>query len=374
MEGAPLDKETLMMAENKLRAAVIGATGIAGQQFLACLARHPWFEVTALAGSTRSAGRVYADGIKTDKGATGWWADGDVPARFESMVIQNSATFDARSVDLIFSAVESDVAKALEPRYAQTTPVVSAASTFRMEPDSPLLIPGVNSDHAPLVKEMAVRRGWKGFVTAIPNCTTTGLAISLAPLVKGFGVKAVFMTSMQAVSGAGRSGGVLVLDAVDNIIPYIVGEEEKVQREVAKIFGRFTGDAVEPAPVLVSCTCTRANVLEGHTESVFVDLGRPARLDEVAAAMRAYAPPELKGLPSAPAPSMIHVHDDPFRPQVRLDRDRGDGMVTTVGRLRKDTVMANGFKYVLVSHNTKMGAARGAVLVAELLREKGLIG
>ncbi len=357
----------------KLKAAVVGATGIAGQQFLACLAGHPWFEVTALAGSARSAGKPYAEGIKTDKGATGWWADGEVPEVFRGMPIQDSAAFDAASVDVVFTAVESDVARELEPRYARTTPVVSAASLFRMESDSPLLIPGVNSDHAPLVREMARRRGWKGFVTAIPNCTTTGLAVSLAPLVRSFGVRSLFMTSMQAVSGAGRSGGVLVLDALDNIIPYIPGEEEKVQREVAKIFGRFTGAGVENAPIAVSCTCTRANVLEGHTESAFVELERDASAAEVAEAMRAFAPAELKGLPSAP-PRLIHVHDDPFRPQVRLDRDRGAGMVTTVGRLRKDTVFARGVKYLLVSHNTKMGAAKGAVLVAELLKSQGLLG
>jgi len=357
----------------KKKVAVIGATGIAGQQFLACLAMHPWYEVTALAGSTRSAGKAYAEGIKTEKGATGWWADGDCPDQFKGMVIQDSAQFDATSVDLVFTAIESDVAAVLEPKYAMTTPVVSAASLFRMEEDSPLLIPGVNSDHAPLVKEMAKKRGWKGFVTAIPNCTTTGLAVSLAPLVKNFGVKNLFMTSMQAVSGAGRSGGVLVLDALDNIVPYIVGEEEKVQREVAKIFGSFQGTSIAKAPINVSCTCTRANVTEGHTESVFVELEKNASVEEIAAAMRAFAPKELADLPTAPKPAMIHVHDDPFRPQVRLDRDRGQGMVTTVGRLRKDTVFGNGVKYMLVSHNTKMGAAKGAVLVAELLQTQGLI-
>jgi aspartate-semialdehyde dehydrogenase len=357
----------------KMRVAVVGATGIAGQQFLACLAGHPWFEVAALAGSPRSAGKPYSEGIKTAQGAAGWWADGEVPEAFKAMQIQDSEAFDAASVDLVFTAVESDVAKVLEPRYARTTPVVSAASLFRMEEESPLLIPGVNSNHAPMVRDMAKLRGWKGFVTAIPNCTTTGLAVSLAPLVRAFGVKSLFMTSMQAVSGAGRSGGVLVLDALDNIIPYIVGEEEKVQREVAKIFGTFAGGAVHKAPIAVSCTCTRANVSEGHTESVFVDLAKPALVEEVEAAMRAYAPKELEGLPSAPKPGLIHVHSDPFRPQVRLDRDRGAGMVTSVGRVRKDTVFPNGVKYMLVSHNTKMGAAKGAVLVAELLKSQGLL-
>ena len=362
------------MSGQRLSVAVIGATGIAGQQFLACLASHPWFRITALAGSPRSAGKPYGEGIKSPNGATGWWADGSVPDEFAGMIIQDSERFDPGSVDLIFSAVESDVAKVLEPRYAAVTPVVSAASTFRMEADSPLLIPGVNSDHAPLVKEMAERRGWKGFVTAIPNCHTTGMAIALAPLHKAFGLKTVFMTSMAAVSGAGRSGGVLGLDVTDNVIPYIVGEEEKVPRELAKIFGVFTGGGVTPAPLAVSCTCTRVSVLEGHTEAVFADLGMPATVDEVKVAMRDFAPTELGGLPTAPEGArLIHVHDDPFRPQPRLDRDRGEGMVTTVGRVRKDAALSNGVKFVLVSHNTKMGAAKGAVLVAELLRSQGLI-
>ncbi len=358
----------------KLKVAVVGATGIAGQQFLACLKEHPWFEVAALAGSRRSAGMKYLEGIRQANGATGWWAEGEVPGAFRDMPIQDSASLDASRVDLVFTAVESDVARELEPKYAATTPVVSAASAFRMEPDSPLLIPGVNSGHAPLVREMARRRGWKGFVTAIPNCTTTGLAVSLAPLVKSFGVRRLFMTSMQAVSGAGRSGGVLVLDALDNIVPYISGEEEKVQREVAKIFGELKGAAVENAPIAVSCTCTRAGVLEGHTETVFAELGKAATVEEAAAAMRSWAPKELEGLPTAPASGMVYVHDDPFRPQPRLDRDRGEGMVTTVGRLRQDPVLPNGLKYVLVSHNTKMGAAKGAVLTAELLVKQGLIG
>ena len=176
------------------------------------------------------------------------------------------------------------------------------------------------------------------------------------------------------MSGAGRSGGVLGLDVTDNVIPYIVGEEEKVPRELAKIFGVFTGGSVTAAPLAVSCTCTRVSVLEGHTEAVFADLRMPATVDEVKAAMRDFAPTELAGLPTAPEGArLIHVHDDPFRPQPRLDRDRGEGMVTTVGRVRKDTALPNGVKFVLVSHNTKMGAAKGAVLVAELLRSQGLI-
>jgi aspartate-semialdehyde dehydrogenase len=364
-----------MVEKKKIRVAVVGATGIAGQQFLACLDNHPWFEVAILAASQRSAGKTYAEAIRRDNGATGWWAEGDVPSNCRGLVVADSDQFDPASVGLIFTAIdEAGPAKVLETKYAATTPVVSAASGFRMEKDSPLLIPGVNSDHAGLLAHMAKARGWKGFVTAIPNCTTTGLAVSLAPLVKQFGVKTVFMTSMQAVSGAGRSPGVLGLDILENVIPYIPSEEEKVQRELAKIFGRLESDSVAPAPMAVSCSCNRVGVLEGHTESAFVSLEKPATLEQAAAAMSGFAPEELKGLPTAPADGrLIHLHVDPFRPQPRLDRERGGGMVTTVGRLRQDPVLPNGFKYSLVSHNTKMGAAKGAVLVAELLVQKGLI-
>jgi aspartate-semialdehyde dehydrogenase len=359
----------------KFKTAVVGATGIAGQQFLACLEEHPWFEVSALAASQRSAGKSYVDAIRKDNGALGWWAEGEVPAAFAGMLVQDSDHLDAGKVDLVFTAIdEAGPAKVLETKYGATTPVVSAASGFRMEADSPLLIPGVNSDHAPLVSEMRKKRGWKGFVTAIPNCTTTGLAISLAPLAKAFGIQTVFMTSMQAVSGAGRSPGVAALDILDNIVPYIPSEEEKVQRELAKIFGTLKGDAIEAAELAVSCACTRAAVLEGHTETAFVSLKKPASPEQAREAMSRYVPPELKGLPTAPPEGrMIQVHGDPFRPQPRLDRDLGGGMVTSVGRLRQDPVLANGLKYTLVSHNTKMGAAKGAVLVAELLVQQGLI-
>lgn len=361
--------------QKKFKVAVVGATGIAGQQFLACLHDHPWFTVTILAASQRSAGKTYLEAIRKDNGALGWWADGVVPASMAGLMVQDSDQMDAASVDIIFTAIdEAGPAKILETKYAATTPVISAASAFRMEADSPLLIPGVNPEHAPLLLEMKKKRGWKGFVTAIPNCTTTGLAISLAPLVKAFGVQTVFMTSMQAVSGAGRSPGVAGLDILENIVPYIPGEEEKVQRELAKIFGSFKGASVEPAPMGVSCSCTRASVLEGHTETAFVSLRKAAPIEEVAQAMRGYAPEDLEGLPLAPpGRKMIHLHDDPFRPQPRLDRDLGGGMVTSVGRLRTDPVLPNGVKYTLVSHNTKMGAAKGAVLVAEMLVKQGII-
>jgi aspartate-semialdehyde dehydrogenase len=292
------------------------------------------------------------------------------------MKVVDGAAVKAGDFDLAFSAVEADVARELEPRLARDIPVFSAASAFRYEADVPLLIPPVNAHHAPLIREQQKRRGWKGYVVPIPNCTTTGLAITLAPLAERFGVKAVLMTSLQAMSGAGRSPGVIGLDILDNVIPYIPKEEGKVELETKKILGSLGADgtAISGYDVKVSCTCTRVAVLEGHTESVFVSLGKKASVQEVVETLREWKGAEVaRNLPSAP-PRWIEVLDDPFRPQPRLDRDAHAGMATTVGRVREDGVLENGFKYVLVSHNTKMGAAKGAILVAEQLRAQGLLG
>lgn len=353
------------------RVAVVGATGLAGQQFLAALGDHPWFEVTVLAASERSAGKPYLDAIRAPSGAVQWFTPEPLPEKFKTMTVQAARDLDPTDVDLIFTAIESEPARELEPRYAETTPVISTASAFRYEQDVPILIPGVNLEHAELLRAQQRRRGWKGFITPIPNCTTTGLAITLKPLKERFGLQSVFMTSLQACSGAGRSPGVIGLDIIDNIVPFIPGEEEKVERETRKLLGTLAAESIVPADFAVSCTCTRVPVLEGHTEAAFVSLGRPAALDDVAAAWREFGGSLASwNLPSAPS-SLIELEADPFRPQPRLDRDRGDGLVTTVGRLRPDPALANGVKYVLVSHNTKMGAARGAILVAEVLAVRG---
>jgi len=357
----------------RIPVAVVGATGLAGQQFLVALEDHPIFEVQVLAASARSAGRRYADAVRDASGASRWFASPRMPAAFADLVVEDAEALDPAGLGAVFTAVDGDVARALEARYAAVVPVISTASAFRYEEDVPLLIPPVNAGHAPLLEAQRRRRGWKGFVVPIPNCTTTGLAVSLAPLDAAFGVEAVLMTSMQAVSGAGRSPGVIALDVTDNVIPYIPKEEEKVEREARKILGRFGDGAVAPHPMAVSCTCTRVAVLDAHTESVSVKLRGAPPMDEVAAAMRAWAgDARAARLPSAPA-RWIEVSDDPFRPQPRLDRDAGDGMTTSVGRIRAEPVLG-GAKYVLVSHNTKMGAAKGAILVAELLQAEGWIG
>jgi aspartate-semialdehyde dehydrogenase len=360
----------------KLRAVLIGATGLAGQQFIAALKDHPHIELTGLAASPRSSGKSYVDALKASNGMTAWFVTEPLSPEIAKMKVVSGEEVKASDYDIAFSAVESDVAKELEPRLARDIPVFSAASAFRYEADVPLLIPPVNAAHAPLVREQKKRRGWKGFIVPIPNCTTTGLAVTLAPLAERFGVRSVLMTSLQAMSGAGRSPGVIGLDILDNVIPYIPKEEEKVQIETKKILGTLeaSGASLAPHDVRVSCTCTRVAVMEGHTESVFVSLGRKASVQEVVSAMREWQGAEVaRQLPSAP-PRWIEVLDEPFRPQPRLDRDTHGGMATTVGRVREDSVLENGFKYLLVSHNTKMGAAKGAILVAELMRVQGLLG
>jgi len=358
----------------RLRVAVVGATGVAGQQFLTALENHPWFELKRLAASERSAGKLYADAIKdASSGATRWFCGASCPQAFLGLLVEDAAKLVIDDIDLVFTAIESDAAKEVEPLYARKCPVISTASAFRYEADVPVFLPGINGDHAGLIEKQRKSRGFKGFITPGPNCTTVGLAISLKPLYDAFGIGAVIMTSMQAVSGAGRSPGVLSFDITDNVIPYIPKEEEKVQTETQKILGVLKGDAIEPASFGVSCTCTRVNVLDGHLESVFVSLKRKASLDEVKAVWKnGYQEILALGLPSAP-PELIHYTEDPFRPQPRLDRDLHEGMATVIGRLREDQVLPNGIKYVLLSHNTKMGAAKGAILTAEYLIQRGVI-
>ncbi len=356
-----------------LRAGIVGATGIVGQQFIIALHHHPWIEISALAASERSAGRSYRESLTDVKsGAVRWYCDEALPAEVTELPVQNASDMNLSNVDLIFSAVESEQAQVLEPKFAASKPVISTASAFRYEKDVPILIPGVNSEHAVLLEQQRKGRNWKGFITPIPNCTTTGLAITLKPIYDAFGIRFVIMTSLQAMSGAGRSPGVLGLDIIDNVIPYIPNEEEKVQRETQKILGIMAKGGIQPARFAVSGTCTRVNVREGHTEAVFVSTEKSCDPQDVTVAMQEFVGLKLSGLPSSPK-QMIVVHSDPFRPQPRIDRDTDNGMATVVGRLRKDVALENGIKYVLVSHNTKMGAAKGAVLVAELLIKENYI-
>jgi aspartate-semialdehyde dehydrogenase len=359
-----------------LKVAVIGATGAVGQEFIVALNRHKWFQLTQVAASERSAGKKYVDAIRDpSSGILRWHNREEVPEYAKDMVVSRVDDIKPENFDLIFTALESDDAKIIEPKFAKTTPVISTAAAFRYESDVPILIPGINDDHVDLLNVQRKNRGWKGFVAPLPNCTTTGLAITLKPILDKFGIDKVFMTSMQALSGAGRSPGVIALDIMDNVIPYIPKEEEKVQVEAKKILGSMgkKTSSIAPADFKVSCTCTRVPVLDGHTETVFVETDRPAEPEEVKKEMLKFSKSvSIKALPTAPKDYII-VHDDPTRPQPRIDREINDGMTTVVGRLRKDTAFDNGIKYVLLSHNEKMGSARGAVLLAELLKDKDIL-
>ncbi|MEM1024979.1 MAG: aspartate-semialdehyde dehydrogenase [Myxococcota bacterium] len=353
-----------------MRCALVGATGIAGQQFLSALRAHPFITVSRLAASERSAGKRLARAVTLPDDRLAWYADDETLQVYGDMEVVDGRSLDLSGIDVVFSAIESDAARTLEAQYAATTPVISTASAFRYEDDVPLIIPAINGEHAGLIETQRSSRGWSGFVVPIPNCTTTGLAIAIAPLHRAFGAEKVVVTSMQAVSGAGRTPGVLALDVVDNVVPYIKGEEAKVERETRKLLG----SPGTPAEVAVSATCTRVPVLEGHTESVVASFARPCPPEEARKALEAFGREVNPGThPSAPE-RWVTVLDQADRPQVRLDRERDGGMTTTLGRLREDEVLgAHGLRFVLVSHNTKMGAAKGAVLVAEDLAARGLL-
>jgi aspartate-semialdehyde dehydrogenase len=357
-----------------LKVAVIGATGAVGQEFVVALNKHKWFELGQIAASERSAGKKYIEAIRDpNSGILRWHNREQVPEYVRDMVVSRVEDINPEKFDLIFTALESDDAKVVEPKFAKSTPVISTAAAFRYENDVPILIPGINDGHAELLNVQRKQRGWKGFIAPLPNCTTTGMAITLKPIQDRFGIKKVFMTSMQALSGAGRSPGVIALDIMDNVIPYIPKEEEKVQVETKKILGNMNDGTIAPSSFRVSCTCTRVPVLDGHTETVFVETENASEAEDVKKEMLEFSKNvSIKGLPTAPKDYII-VHDDPTRPQPRIDREINDGMTTVVGRLRKDTAFDNGIKYVLLSHNEKMGSAKGAVLLAELLKDRNIM-
>jgi aspartate-semialdehyde dehydrogenase len=356
----------------KIPVAVVGATGIAGQQVLAALDGHPSFAIAALAASERSAGRTFEEAITdTGSGMRRWYVAGsEPPADAMGLPVQDAKALRLDDVKLVFAAVESEAARELEPLYSAHVPTISTARPYRMEPDVPLLIPGVNLDHLAIVKEQRRRRGWHGYIATLPNCTAIGLAITLKALAKAFGVESTIVTTMQGISGAGRD--LPALDIVENIIPYIPREEERVMLETRKILGQLGEGTITELPLKVSATCTRASVLAGHTESVSVGLKQAASVEDVIAAFEDFGRDFTRlGLPNSPQ-HMITVHRNPMRPQPRLDRDAERGMTTSVGRIRSDEVIPNGVKYLLVSHNSAMGAGRGAVLLGEYLLHTGL--
>ena len=347
----------------KFRVGILGATGTVGQRFVQLLENHPQFEITALAASDRSQGKTYAE-------ACSWKLSGDIPAGVRE--IEVCAPHAPLDCDVVFSSLPGDIARATEEEFVKAGyPVISNSSAFRMDEDVPLLIPEVNHEHLALLEIQRKRLGDNGgFVVTNPNCSAIGVVIPLAPLQAAFGIEAVVVTTMQAISGAGYPG-VPSLDITDNVFPYIGGEEEKVEAETRKLLGRFANGGVENAAFQVSAQCNRVNVTDGHTAAVRVKLKSKARPDEVAEVMRTFTSlPQLLGLYTAPAQPII-VRTEQDRPQPRLDRDAGRGMSVTVGRIQRDKVFD--IKFISLSHNTVRGAAGAAVLNAELLVAKEII-
>jgi len=357
---------------DKKRVAIIGVTGSVGQEFVQSLNNHPWFQVTQIAASERSAGKKYLDAIKDSSGIVAWDVGGEIPEYIKDMTVKSIDEIDVSQLDLVFSAVESEAARDIETKMAADLPVISTSSAYRYEDDVPILIPGINDEQTELLEIQKKNRNWKGWVAPLPNCTTTGLAITLKPLLEKFGAKKVMMTSMQAISGGGKSG-VSAMGITDNIIPYIPKEEGKVRMETRKILGKLKDGKIEDADIRISCTCTRVPVIDGHTESVFVETTQhidPAKAKEIY--NQCNKDISVLGLPSAPE-NYYAFHEDPTRPQPRMERSVGDGMTTTIGRVEKEELFDNGLKYMLFSHNKKMGSAKGAVLLAEMLYKKGKI-
>jgi len=342
----------------KYKVAVLGATGMVGQKFIQLLQDHPWFEISALAASERRVGKVY--GQEAD-----WLVSSEVPdsVRDMEMVAMNPKRVDA---DIVFSALPSDVAREVEAEFAKAGFVVASnASAFRMEPDVPLVIPEVNPEHLQLVEVQKRKRGWDGFIVTNPNCTTIILTLSLKPLMD-LGLKEVTVATMQALSGAGYPG-VPSLAIADNVIPFIKGEEDKVETEPLKLLGKLDGDSVQMANIRISASCHRVGVVDGHTEAVWASFEGEVDVDDVKRAFESLQPLDL---PTSPE-RVIVVRDEPDRPQPRLDRDEGGGMSVVVGRIRRDG--AGRIKYIVLGHNTVRGAAGASILNAELMIKEKLI-
>ena len=346
----------------KYRVGVLGATGTVGQRFVQLLEGHPQFELTALAASDKSQGKSYAE-------ACAWRLAGEMPEYVRAMPVE--APRPPLQCELVFSSLPGEMAREVEGGFAAAGyAVISNSSAFRMDEGVPLLIPEVNHEHLSLLEAQRAKYQPGGLLVTNPNCSVINIALPLAPLHARFGLEAVVVTTMQAISGAGYPG-VASLDIADNLMPFIEGEEEKIEEETQKILGTFAGGRIEHAPFALSAQVHRVNVTDGHTAAVRVKLARRATLEEVKDALASFRslPQELR-LPSAPERPVI-VREERDRPQPRLDRDAGRGMSVTVGRVRPDKVLD--FRFVALSHNTVRGAAGAAVLNAELLAARKLL-
>jgi aspartate-semialdehyde dehydrogenase len=349
--------------QQRRKVGILGATGMVGQRFIQLLENHPWFEVAWLAASDRSSGKPYGEAAK-------WKLDTALPERIARMAVSPAVPDDAPRV--IFAALDAGIAREMEPAFAAAgCAVVSNSSAFRMHPDVPLVIPEVNADHLPSVERQIEERTWGtasgGYIVTNPNCCAIGLVLALKPIEERFGIEAIFVSTMQAVSGAGYPG-VASLDILGNVVPFIKNEEEKLQEETLKLLGRWNGRAVDPLDAKLSAHCNRVAVEDGHMECVSLKLRTKASREELLEAWREFAPLRGQGLPTAPEQPVEFVTAED-RPQPRLDRMRGNGMASTVGRLRPCGLLD--WKFTVLSHNTIRGAAGAAILNAELLEKLG---
>jgi aspartate-semialdehyde dehydrogenase len=342
---------------------VLGATGMVGQRYIQLLENHPWFEITWLAASDRSSGKSYAEAAK-------WRLDTPLPERIANMIVSPAEPEGAPKI--IFASVDAAIAREMEPKFAQAgCAVISNSSALRMAPNVPLVIPEVNADHLRLIEEQPWRKESGGYVVTNPNCSTIGLVMALKPIEERFGVEQVFVTTMQAVSGAGYPG-VASMDILDNVVPFIGNEEEKMESETLKLLGRLEGGAVTPLDAKITAHCNRVPVVDAHTECVSIKLGnklgRAARREEILEAWAQFRPLAGRDLPFAPD-RPVEWNELNDRPQPRLDRNRGRGMAVTVGRLRPCSLLD--WKFVLLAHNTVRGAAGATILNAEMLASLG---
>jgi aspartate-semialdehyde dehydrogenase len=349
--------------QSKYPIGILGATGMVGQRFIQLLENHPWFEVAWIAASDRSSGKKYGEAAK-------WRLDTPLPDRIARMTVSPAEPDDAPKI--IFAALDADIAREMEPKFAAAgCAVVSNSSAFRMHPSVPLVIPEVNADHLHLIEEQTWRKQSGGYMVTNPNCSAIGLVVALKPIEKRFGIEQIFVTTMQAISGAGYPG-VPSMDILGNVVPYIKSEEEKMEAETLKLLGRFEGHEVKPLAARMSAHCNRVAVEDGHTESVSIKLGnklgRPVTREDLLEAWAEFKPLAGQNLPMAPEQPVEWAPQDD-RPQPRLDRNRGRGMGVTVGRLRPCGLLD--WKFTVLSHNTIRGAAGAAILNAELLASLG---
>jgi aspartate-semialdehyde dehydrogenase len=348
----------------RLPVTLLGATGLVGQRVIALLEGHPWLELARIVASERRVGARYGEIVR-------WHVETPPPAAALALRLESPEPDDDLRGQIVISALPADEARTLEPRYAQAGALVfSNASAYRMEPDVPLIVPEINPGHLAALATQRERRGWPGAIITNPNCSTIGLTLALAPLQR-FGLERIVVTTFQAASGAGYPG-VASLDLIDNIIPYIGGEEEKIETETRKILGGWAGDAFAPLATRISATCVRVPVRDGHLEAVSVDLAERPAPEEIIAAWREFrAEPQRLGLPSAPQPAIIY-REERDRPQPIADRLAGDGMAVSIGRLRPNDAL--GYNFLSLSHNTIRGAAGAALLNTELAIAQGLAG